>query len=131
MNFNFTTKTVIVTGAAHGFGRAITLAFAKLGATVWGCDILGDELAETQALCEGLAGSCEVRTVDVRDKTAVFSFVSEIPTPVNILINNAGGVLGQIGRPLEEVSAEDWHNIFAVNTSAAFYFAQAVAPSMK
>ncbi|MEM7117085.1 MAG: SDR family NAD(P)-dependent oxidoreductase [Chloroflexota bacterium] len=131
MNFNFTNKTVIVTGAAHGFGRAIALAFAKLGAHVWGCDILGDELAETKALCQGLAGSCEVRIVDVRDKTAVFAFVSEIPAPVNILVNNAGGVLGQIGRPLEEVSAEDWHNIFAVNTSAAFYFAQAVAPSMK
>ena len=51
MQFNFTNKTVIVTGAAHGFGRAITLAFAKLGAAVWGCDILSDELAETQALC--------------------------------------------------------------------------------
>ena len=92
MNFNFTNKTVIVTGAAHGFGRAITLAFAKLGAAVWGCDILSDELAETKGLCAGLAGSCEVRTVDVRDKTAVFAFVSEIPTPINILVNNAGGV---------------------------------------
>ena len=43
-------KTVIVTGAAHGFGRAISLAFAQRGAHVWACDVLADELAETQQL---------------------------------------------------------------------------------
>ncbi len=45
MQIEFTGKTAIVTGAAHGFGRAISLAFAKRGASVWVCDILGDELA--------------------------------------------------------------------------------------
>ena len=46
MNIPFTDQTVIVTGAAHGFGRAISLAFAQRGARVWACDILGDELKE-------------------------------------------------------------------------------------
>ena len=47
------------------------------------------------------------------------------------MVNNAGGVLGQVGRPLEEISEEDWDSIYEVNTRGAFYFAQAVAPSMK
>ncbi len=47
MNIEFGDKTVIVTGAAHGFGRAIALAFAQRGANVWACDKLADELAET------------------------------------------------------------------------------------
>ena len=134
MQIEFTGKTVIVTGAAHGFGRAISLAFAKRGASVWACDILGDELAETQNLCQGTSGDCRIRTVDVRDKKAVFEFVEEASAEsgmVHILVNNAGGVLGQVGRPLEEVSEDDWLDVFAVNTSAAFYFSQAVAAGMK
>ena len=40
MNLDFSDKTVIVTGAAHGFGRAIAVAFAERGAQVWACDVL-------------------------------------------------------------------------------------------
>jgi 3-oxoacyl-[acyl-carrier protein] reductase len=70
----------------------------------------------------------------VRDREAIFAFVSEataVSGIIHILVKNAGGVLGQIGRPLEAVAADEWLNIFAVNTSAAFYFAQAVASGMK
>ncbi|MEO1645717.1 MAG: SDR family NAD(P)-dependent oxidoreductase [Chloroflexota bacterium] len=134
MHITFEGKIVIVTGAAHGFGRAIALAFAERGAIVYGCDILADELAETQSLCEAVGGVCHVATVDVRDRDAVFAFVDgivEMHTQVDILVNNAGGVLGQVGRPLETISQDDWDNMYAVNTRATFFFAQAVAPSMK
>ena len=134
MQIQFLGKNVIVTGAAHGIGRAISLAFAQRGAVVWACDVLPNELAETQRLCVAAGGQCYVRTVDVRHQQAVFDFVAEataVSSPIHILVNNAGGVLGQIGRPLEEVSVEKWSDIFAVNTSAAFYFAQAVVPGMK
>ncbi len=50
---------------------------------------------------------------------------------IDILVNDAGGVLGQVGRPLEEVSEADWRAIFAVNLDGAFYCSQAVAPAMK
>jgi 3-oxoacyl-[acyl-carrier protein] reductase len=50
---------------------------------------------------------------------------------VDILVNTAGGVLGQVGRPIEEISEEDWRSIFDVNLSGAFFMAQAVAPVMK
>ena len=50
---------------------------------------------------------------------------------VDILVNNAGGVLGQVGRPLEDVTPEQWQAIFDVNVTGAFYCAQAVAPGMK
>ena len=127
MNLSFSSKTVIVTGAAHGFGRAIAVAFAQRGATVWACDLIETELHETRKLG---GSNCTTRVVDVRDKTAVERFVAEAGR-VDILVNNAGGVLGQVGRPLEEVTAEDWQVIFEVNVSAAFYFSQAVAPAMK
>jgi 3-oxoacyl-[acyl-carrier protein] reductase len=134
MNVDFTRKRAIVTGAAHGFGRAIAIAFAERGAHVWGCDVIESELRETEQRCSAATGRCTTRVVDVRDKQAVDAFVTEAAGAsgrVDILVNNAGGVLGQVGRPLEEIMPELWQSIFDVNVSAAFFFAQAVAPGMK
>ena len=130
----FLGKTAIVTGAAHGFGRAIADAFTQKGARVWACDILEDELLETQRICVAAGGLCTTRVVDVRDKHAVDAFAVAACAGsgrVDILVNNAGGVLGQAGQPLEKVSAEQWQSIFDVNVSGAFYMSQAVAPGMK
>jgi len=134
MNITFSGKTVIVTGAAHGFGRAISLAFAERGANVWACDVVGDEIRDTEKLCIAAGGSCVGRVVDVTDKSAVDGFVGEALRKTNridVLINNAGGVLGQVGRPLEDVSQTDWQQIFDVNVTGAFLLSQAVAPTMK
>ena len=127
MNLDFTGRTAVVTGAAHGFGRAISIAFASRGAAVWACDLIEDELAETQRLC---GKACTTAVVDVRDKQAVERFVAEA-RDVHILVNNAGGVLGQVGRPLEAVTPAEWQAIYDVNVTGAFYFSQAVAPGMK
>jgi len=130
MNLAFAGKTAVVTGAAHGFGRAISVAFAQRGASVWACDVIEDELRETKRLCTAAGGTCAVRVVDVRDKRGVEAFVADAGG-VDILVNNAGGVLSQVGRPLEAVTPEQWQSIFDVNVSGAFYCAQAVAPAMK
>ncbi|MGH7592688.1 MAG: SDR family NAD(P)-dependent oxidoreductase [Gemmatimonadales bacterium] len=134
MNLEFSGKTAIVTGAAHGFGRAISVAFAQRGAAVWACDVIEDELHETQRLCTAAGGGCTARVADVRDHVAVNEFVKHAVSAsgrVDILVNNAGGVLGQVGRPLEEVTAEQWQDLFDVNVNGAFYLSQAVAPGMK
>jgi len=134
MNLEFGGKNAIVTGAAHGFGRAICVALAQRGARVWGCDVIEDELRETVRLCAATGGSCTGRVADVRDKGAVDAVVADASAAtgrVDILVNNAGGVLGQVGRPLEEVTPGQWQSIFDVNVSGAFYCAQAVAPGMK
>jgi 3-oxoacyl-[acyl-carrier protein] reductase len=85
-------------------------------------------LQETRAIC-----GCEVRTLDVSDRAAVASFVGEAEDgkAIDVLVNNAGGVRGQVGRPIEEISEQDWHAIFDVNVTGAFYCTQAVVPGMK
>ncbi len=130
MKIAFDGQRVIVTGAGHGFGRAISKAFADAGAMVWACDLNAAGLEETRKLC---GKTCEVRTLDVSDRAAVTAFVAEAAggTAIDVLVNNAGGVRGQVGRPIEEISEQDWHTVFDVNVTGAFYFAQAVTPGMK
>jgi 3-oxoacyl-[acyl-carrier protein] reductase len=89
---------------------------------------------ETERLCVAAGGTCLSRVVDVSDKTAVDAFVRDAldrTGRIDVLVNNAGGVLGQVGRPLEEVSQLEWQKIFDVNVTGAFLLSQAVAPAMK
>src|SRR5579864_1474645 len=134
MQIRFDGRTAIVTGAAHGFGRSIALNFANLGARVVACDVLKSELDETAALAKQQGTPLEIRVVDVSNRLAVHAMVAETVQDkgrIDILVNDAGGLIGQVGRPLEKVSDADWRAIFAVNLDAAFYCSQAVAPAMK
>ncbi|SJZ97429.1 SDR family NAD(P)-dependent oxidoreductase [Consotaella salsifontis] len=127
MDIAFSGKAVLVTGAAHGFGRAIALAFAANGAKVFACDVNAEGLAETERLSDG---AVSVFTLDVGDCAAVRAAI-ERTGPIDILVNNAGGVRGQVGRPIEDISESDWQAIFDVNVSGAFFMSQAVVPGMK
>ena len=131
MKIDFAGRVVVVSGAAHGFGRAIALAFAERGALVHACDVAEIGLAETETLG---GGRVTPHLLDVGDRAAVQVVIADIARAqgrIDILVNNAGGVRGQVGRPIEEISAADWQTIFDVNLSGAFFLSQAVAPVMK
>jgi 3-oxoacyl-[acyl-carrier protein] reductase len=102
-------KVAIVTGTAHGIGRAIADGLELDGATVHGIDL---------------------DTVDVTDSTAVNAFVASIGG-VDILVNSAGGVRGQVGRPIEEVTDEQFRDVVESNLTGTFICVRAVVPGMK
>jgi 3-oxoacyl-[acyl-carrier protein] reductase len=102
-------RTALVTGTAQGIGAAIAAALERHGATVHGVD---------------------KDSVDVTDRGQVDALLERIG-PVDILVNNAGGVVGQVGRPLEEVSDEDWQAVVDANLKSTFVCTRAVAPGMK
>lgn len=131
MSYDFSGQTVLVTGGAHGFGRAIAGSFATRGATVFVCDVVEPELQKT---VETIGDACHATIVDVTDRFAVDAWVQSALAQtgrVDVLVNNAGGVLGQVGRPLEEVTVQDWEAVVAVNQTAVFWASQAVARCMK
>lgn len=131
MNIQFDGQVALVTGAGHGFGRAIAKGFASRGATVYAMDINAEGLAETVRLC---GPACHAAVVNVGDPEAVKAAVAAIEAAtgrIDVLVNNAGGVCGQVGRPIEAISFADWQAIFDVNLTGAFLMTQAVAPAMK
>jgi 3-oxoacyl-[acyl-carrier protein] reductase len=106
---DLTGRVAVVTGTAQGIGSGIAAALESAGATVHGCDR---------------------DTLDVTDAEQVEAFVASIG-PVDILVNNAGGVVGQVGRPLEDVSEDDWRAVVDANLTSTFLCTRAVAPAMK
>jgi 3-oxoacyl-[acyl-carrier protein] reductase len=50
---------------------------------------------------------------------------------IHLLVNDAGGVLGQVGRPIEQVTEEDWHAILEVNLGGTFRCCRAATPAMR
>lgn len=121
-------RSVAVSGAAGGIGNAIAKEFASLGASVFACDI------RPEGLTELAAAGIRVATVDLADRRAAALWIADIETrcgAVDVLVNSAGGVAGQVGRALEEVSDEDWDRIMAINLGAAFALSRACVPAMK
>ena len=102
-------RTAVVTGTAHGIGAAIARALAGAGAAVHGVD---------------------KDTADLTRPAAVREFFAAAG-PVDILVNCAGGVAGQVGRPLEEVGDDDWHAVVDANLTSTFLCTRAVVPGMK
>jgi 3-oxoacyl-[acyl-carrier protein] reductase len=134
MEFSFDGKVAMVTGAAHGIGRSISLELSKRGAQVWAADVLQEDLDGTVAVCEDAGGVCRSHILDVTNEDEVNALVAAIVEAdggVDILVNVAGGVLGQVGKSIEQVSSAEWQSILDVNLSGVFYCARAVAPRMK
>ena len=128
MDIRFDGRVVLVTGAAQGIGRATAEHFKAAGARVHLLDIDEETLASNAAEI-GAAYSA----VDLGDAAAVSAAVQNIKAEhgsIDILASAAGGVRGQVGRPISEVTEEDWRNVFAANVDAAFWLAQAIGPGM-
>jgi 3-oxoacyl-[acyl-carrier protein] reductase len=122
-------EVAIVTGAAHGIGRAICVELAREGASVWACDVLERELTETRrAVGERAEGPC--RTARRLGPGAGELSWRWSPQGRSTSSSAAGAWRGSM-RPIEEVTEEDWRRIFAINLDGAFHFTRAVAPAMK
>ena len=126
----FQDKTVLITGAGRGIGRALALGFAGEGASLILCSRTSSELESVAHEARALGARVRAQSCDVSVSAQVASFVAEGVKEfgrVDVLINNAG-ILGPI-KPLAEVSDADWKAVLAANLDSAFYVTREVLRS--
>jgi len=129
MRLSLEGRVALVTGAAQGIGRAIARAYLDAGATVHVAD---QDRAGIEAA--GAALGATAHAADLADREAAHALVEKVGSEhgrLDVMALAAGGVRGQVGRAIEQVSSADWRVIFEANVDAAFYLAQAAAPRMK
>jgi 3-oxoacyl-[acyl-carrier protein] reductase len=117
----------LVTGAARGFGRAISARLAGLGARVFLADVDAAALAETERSIHDQGDDAVVSVLDVCDAGAVRSAFASMGR-VEVLVNNAGIC------PLTPVGAigeEEWDRVLSVNLKGAFLCTQAALPGLR
>ena len=128
--FSLEGKTMIVTGASKGIGRAVALMGARLGADVAIGSRTQSDLDEVATEIRAMGRQCFVQTVDVGKVASIRLFVERILTEagsIDILVNNAG--CNKIMSVLE-VTEELYDEIVDVNLKSVFFFSQALAAHM-
>ena len=119
-------KIAVVTGAGRGIGRAVALAYAKMGADVVCVSRTEENSAKVAAEVEELGRRAWAVAVDVSDTAAVDAAakgILESTGRVDILVNNAGVTRDNL---LMRMSEEEWDTVIDTNLKGAFNFTKAL-----
>lgn len=134
MSTNDTTasgRVAVITGGASGIGLAVARQLGETGHPVALFDLPGETL---QQAAEGLRGdgitalACEV---DVTDRSAIDKAMDQVRTelgPVTIMVTSAGI---ETTAPFDDIAADDWERVLAVNLTGTFHSVQSAVSDMK
>lgn len=122
----FAGKTVIVTGAASGIGRATASRVAREGGRVVAVDVSADRLAEFASSLT----DAEVITVagDITQQESIDAIVAAAGERIDALANVAG--INDDFSPLHETTDAMWDRVMGINVTGAFKLTRAVLPAM-
>lgn len=127
----FLDKTVAVTGAGVGIGRASALRFAKEGARVVALDINEENLLTLQSEIAAMGGESIACVCDISDEAAVQSCFADAKArfgKIDVLVNNAA--LWRCCSSFMETSVDDWKKFIDVNIMGVVYCTRVVLPDM-
>ena len=123
----FAGKTVIVSGAGSGLGKAIATLFAKLGANLIICGRNPEKLEIARIYFESLGGRVSAHAMSIRDPDAVDAFMNDAWAAfggVDVLVNNAGG---QFPQAAIDFKPKGWQAVIDTNLNGTWYMTQAAA----
>lgn len=129
---NFNGKVAVITGAASGIGRELSLQLAALGAKVVAVDFDKDGLFETANKINQSGGEVLPKEIDVSKKELIYALADEVIEKygqVDIVINNAGVGLGLF--TVEELEYEDLEWVMKINLWGVIYGTKAFLPHLK
>jgi len=125
-------KTILVTGATSGFGKAIAEKFA---AEKWNCIITGRRKEKLNELAQQLTSAYKINVLplafDVSKKDEVFSAINNLKDEwcnIDVLVNNAGLAAGR--DLFDKASLDDWETMIDTNVKGLLYVSKAVLPFM-
>lgn len=128
--FDLSGRTALVTGGSSGIGRAIAGALAVAGAHVVVAARRREPVDATVRDLVAAGCSASAALVDVGDRGSIASLLSALAAggrAIDVLVNSAGINLRM---PFETIGDEDWDRTIAVNLTASFLLARALAPAM-
>ena len=129
---NLSGQNVLVTGASSGFGEAIALQFAQVGAHVALVARREEKLRALAKRIEPFGVRTLVCPCDVGDEAQVRAAVEKINAefgPIDVLVNNAGTNVAN--RSIVDTTIADWQVVVDVNLASAFLFTSLLMPQMK
>jgi len=129
----FDRKTVLVTGAGNGIGRAACLTFAAEGAAVVIADMDEAAAAESLRLVGQAGGRAEIfvgNVADYGDCEAMVSLAEDRFGRLDVAFNNAG-ITGPQNHQVHEYSLDEWAQVLAVNLTGVFNCIKAEVPALK
>lgn len=127
---NFKNKVALVTGASSGIGEAIAIALASAGATVILTARDQDKLDAVRLKCVNAGGKAWVHAAEVSDEAQMQGLADAVHAQfpaIDILINNAGVVMGGF---TWEVEPADWKRLHDINVMGVVYGIRAFVPKM-
>ena len=128
--FSLKDKVAVVTGAARGIGRSISLALADAGADLALIDLLVDNLQGVRDEIEAKGRKASIYQCDITDPevvAATFNDIAEQHGALHILVNNAGMTRDNL---LIRLSPEDWEAPIRINLTGTFYCTKAAVRFM-
>jgi len=124
-------RSVVITGAGGGLGRAFADAFSRAGARVVAADL--DEAA-AQATVDAIGGEGVAVGVDVSDEASTAAMAAaalDAFGSIDVLVNNAA-VFAHLERaPFDEIAVEEWDRVMAVNVRGPWLCARACADALR